>query len=151
MDRETMSLSIPNSQFYTAPLGTTSEHSYSMMSSDNSRDSAGSVSLLSTTSTVTVGSPISSPMNSLPVYELTEEVAYTVHCIKRSVHCIKDRPLTTCNINFDLSITAAPKETSPFGGGKGKAPLASTEHCNPDNGHQIVCDRCIIKRCEWWR
>ncbi|ETN61959.1 dedicator of cytokinesis protein 1 [Anopheles darlingi] len=74
MDRETMSLSIPNSQFYTAPLGTTSEHSYSMLSSDNSRDSAGSVSLLSTTSTVTVGSPISSPMNSLPVYELTEEL-----------------------------------------------------------------------------
>ncbi|XP_052869684.1 dedicator of cytokinesis protein 1 [Anopheles cruzii] len=71
MDRESLSLSVSNSQFYTSPISTTSEHSSSVMSSD--RDSGGAISLLST-GTVTVSSTATTPTNSLHVFELTEEL-----------------------------------------------------------------------------
>ncbi|XP_049300946.1 dedicator of cytokinesis protein 1 isoform X1 [Anopheles funestus] len=71
MDRESLSLSVSNSQFYTSPISTASEHSSSIVSSD--RDSGGPISLLST-STVTAVSNATTPTNSLPVFELTEEL-----------------------------------------------------------------------------
>uniref|UniRef100_A0A182VY32 Signaling protein n=1 Tax=Anopheles minimus TaxID=112268 RepID=A0A182VY32_9DIPT len=71
MDRESLSLSVSNSQFYTSPISTASEHSSSIISSD--RDSGGAVSLLSN-STATAISNATTPTNTLPVFELTEEL-----------------------------------------------------------------------------
>ncbi|XP_058117001.1 dedicator of cytokinesis protein 1 [Anopheles coustani] len=72
MDRESLSLSVSNSQFYTSPISTASEHSSSIVSSD--RDSGGPVSLLSTgVSSMTI-TTATTPTNAAPVFELTEEL-----------------------------------------------------------------------------
>uniref|UniRef100_A0A182K3M6 DOCKER domain-containing protein n=1 Tax=Anopheles christyi TaxID=43041 RepID=A0A182K3M6_9DIPT len=72
MDRESLSLSVSNSQFYTSPISTASEHSSSIISSD--RDSGGPLSLLSPTTVTTTVTAATTPTNSLPVFELTEEL-----------------------------------------------------------------------------
>lgn len=73
MDRESLSLSVSNSQFYTSPIPTASEHNSSIGQSD--RDSGGGpLSLLSPTGATTTVSTATTPTNSLPVFELTEEV-----------------------------------------------------------------------------
>uniref|UniRef100_A0A182XWS8 Signaling protein n=1 Tax=Anopheles stephensi TaxID=30069 RepID=A0A182XWS8_ANOST len=68
MDRESLSLSVSNSQFYTSPISAASEHSTSIVSCD--RDSCGPVSLLP----AVTGSNATTPTNSLPVVELTQEL-----------------------------------------------------------------------------
>ncbi|XP_035891380.1 dedicator of cytokinesis protein 2 isoform X1 [Anopheles stephensi] len=68
MDRESLSLSVSNSQFYTSPISAASEHSTSIVTCD--RDSCGPVSLLP----AVTGSNATTPTNSLPVVELTQEL-----------------------------------------------------------------------------
>uniref|UniRef100_A0A8W7NFN6 Signaling protein n=1 Tax=Anopheles atroparvus TaxID=41427 RepID=A0A8W7NFN6_ANOAO len=71
-DRESLNLSVSNSQFYTSPIPTASEHSSSIVSSD--RDSGGPVSLLATSATPSMASTASTATNTSPVFELTEEL-----------------------------------------------------------------------------
>uniref|UniRef100_A0A182ID12 Signaling protein n=1 Tax=Anopheles arabiensis TaxID=7173 RepID=A0A182ID12_ANOAR len=119
MDRESLSLSVSNSQFYTSPIPTASEHNSSIGQSD--RDSGGGpLSLLSPTGATTTVSTATTPTNSLPVFELTEEL-HPKRPLRSEVE--KEKRLSRPP---SIATPTMGSRSLPGGGGGGAAPNSST-------------------------